>query len=84
MKEAQTLARQASANLTMNVYARARDGRLAGVAQAVGDNVWSKGNTTGTQQKAGSYVSTRSEKRYMVPGAGLEPAHPITGTRSLA
>ena len=38
-KEAQTLARHSTAELTMNVYARARNERLREVAEAVGSNV---------------------------------------------
>jgi hypothetical protein len=38
-KEAQTLARHSTPDLTMNVYARARDTRLSEVAEKVGEQV---------------------------------------------
>lgn len=42
VKEAQTLLRHSNPNLTMNVYARARDNRLAHVAQKVGEHALPK------------------------------------------
>ncbi|MEI6233320.1 MAG: tyrosine-type recombinase/integrase [Planctomycetota bacterium] len=38
-KEAQSLARHATPNLTMNIYARARDERLAELAESIGQKV---------------------------------------------
>ena len=38
-KEAQSLARHATPNLTMNIYARARDERLAEIAESIGQKV---------------------------------------------
>jgi integrase len=51
MKEAQTLARHATPDLTLNVYARARSDRLSELARAVGDRVCAGngGCTTGVQ-----------------------------------
>jgi len=39
VKEAQALARHASPNLTLNIYARARDDQLSAVAHAVGEEI---------------------------------------------
>ena len=39
LKEAQALARHGTADLTLNVYGRAREARLAAVAQTVGEKV---------------------------------------------
>ena len=50
-KEAQQLARHATPELTMNVYARTRETRLTEIAEAVGRFAFNFPNTTSTQQK---------------------------------
>ena len=71
LKEAQLLARHATPGLTMNTYARARDGRLAEVAEAVGQNFRS---TTGAQHKSARTVSRARTSDRVVEAAGIEPA----------
>jgi len=69
-KEAQVLARHASADLTMNVYARARSERLAEVTEAVGRNHRS---TTGAQRVEVLAASGADERGSMVAASGFEP-----------
>jgi hypothetical protein len=45
LKEAQTLARHATPGLTLNVYGRARDARLAALAERLGETVQAAAET---------------------------------------
>ena len=74
VKEAQSLARHATPDLTMNTYGRTRKDSLAGIAEAVGSVVLLPENTIGTQRLAAGAESycpvTTSVKR----DAGSIPA----------
>ena len=83
VKEAQLLARHSAANLTMNVYARAREDRLSELAHAVGASIIPTGNTTGAQQKTAPFASSCAGRTYMVGEEGLEPSSPY-GERILS
>ena len=81
-KEAQELARHSSLDLTMNVYGRVREGRLAEAVERAGAAILQQKRVPGvyrmaagaerenaTSVKSGSCVSQR-----LVAGAGFEPA----------
>jgi len=83
VKETQELARHSTPQLTMNVYARARDERLSEAVERVGEVVLSKPErvpsvyrlAVGAEQESATpntYRELRSEK--MVEAAGIEPA----------
>lgn len=76
VKEAQVLARHSTPDLTMNVYARARDERLAQVAEAVGQTI-RLANVTGTES-AEAVVGTSA----LAVGCaiGLEGSTPAAST----
>ncbi|HEY3318956.1 MAG TPA: tyrosine-type recombinase/integrase [Planctomycetota bacterium] len=59
IKEAQSLARHSTPDLTLNVYARTRSARLAEVAQAVGDKILFKPapSTTDVQRLDGAIMA---------------------------
>ena len=50
VKEAQSLARHSTPDLTMNTYGRTRRDRLTGIAEAVGSIVLQKTSITGAQR----------------------------------
>ncbi|MHC4661133.1 MAG: tyrosine-type recombinase/integrase, partial [Planctomycetota bacterium] len=52
LKTAQSMARHADPNITMNIYARKRHNRLTAVAEAVGKPILDSGNTTEAQRMA--------------------------------
>ncbi len=57
VKEAQSLARHATPELTMNVYGRTREDRLADIAEGVGSVIYGKtGHYTDTRQATGTEV----------------------------
>ena len=77
VKEAQSLARHGTPTLTLNTYGRARESRLAELAEAVGNAVLTAepdAESTATAQKvavgAESYDPARS---YVVEDRGFEP-----------
>ena len=74
VKEAQSLARHATSDLTLNVYARVRSDRLSRVVEEVGSQILHQGNTTGTQRENTGALTHSGIEGYMVNGAGLEPA----------
>jgi len=53
LKEAQTLARHSTPQLTMNVYGRLREGRLSNVIEQVAENI-------NTQKKSAIYVQKKT------------------------
>jgi hypothetical protein len=63
--------RHATPGLTLNTYARAREGRLAEVAETVGQNLRS---TTGSQRKSAQLVSRARADDKVAEAAGIEPA----------
>lgn len=74
VKEAQTLARHSTPNLTLNVYARASGDRLRAVAEAVGAGVLSlAGNTTEAQRKAAGAESLILPLDAWCPGRDSNP-----------
>jgi len=72
-KEAQELARHSTAALTMNVYARARSGRLAEVTEAVGQTVRGL-STTEAQSKNGHGVKPIVADSSVIVASGSTPA----------
>ena len=74
VKEAQSLARHGTPDLTMNVYARTRRERLQALAESVGDTILRGTSTTRAQRKAAGAESLCADDTYMVRAAGLEPA----------
>ncbi len=84
IKEAQSLARHSTPDLTLNVYARTRSARLAEVAQAVGEQILFKPEpcTTDVQQPAGGIIAqgitaakTTTSSVGIAPG--LEGSNPV-------
>lgn len=74
VKEAQTLARHSTPDLTMNIYGRARFDRLREIAEAVGQAVMSPpASIAETQRKAAGAESLCLVGGYVVPPVGLEP-----------
>jgi hypothetical protein len=66
------LARDSTAHLTMNVYARALDERLAEVTEAVG-RMLQLVSTTEAQQPNGRKIRCSHGKELLVEAAGVEP-----------
>ena len=81
-KEAQTLARHSTPTLTMNVYARAHEARLAEIAERVGKTVLlqkrtvlhQKRNITGTYPESDDQEIPVKSSTKVVEAAGIEPA----------
>ena len=71
-KEAQALARHATPEMTMNHYARVRDGRLADVVERVGDEILNFRNTISAQRPEGRFVTPSAKRSYVVEAAGIE------------
>ena len=71
VKEAQSLARHATPELTVNGYARARSERLAEVAERVGQNFRS---IAGAQRENGGALIRAIRDSCVVEAAGIEPA----------
>ena len=67
-KEAQTLARHATPELTMNVYARTRDARLSLVAEHVGDRILNGGSIKYAERGLGKNITPLPTSSYMVEG----------------
>ncbi|GAJ16188.1 unnamed protein product, partial [marine sediment metagenome] len=65
VKEAQSLARHATADLTMNVYGRTRRDRLADLAEAVGGRFLGIGNTIGAQRKVVGAATPCDDRGYV-------------------
>lgn len=72
-KEAQSLARHSNPSLTMNIYARARKGRLVEISQRVGDAILPRANTTGAEWKFSNSITPCDAGRWMVEAGGVEP-----------
>lgn len=72
VKEAQTLARHATPNLTMNVYARARSERLAEVTERVAKVMLQKPKDE-AKEKVPDAVDTTSDKQNCIPLAYKPP-----------
>jgi hypothetical protein len=70
LKEAQSLARHVTPELTVNGYARVSSERLADVAERVGDNLR---NTAGAKRAEGITPSGAPRESCVVPAAGIEP-----------
>ena len=81
VKEAQTLARHSDPNMTMNVYGRTRDERLAGIVEAVDEAVNGKTCQTYAKRQAAGAETCYVEGDKVVPGGGLEPPLGINPTR---
>ena len=77
-KEAQVLARHATANLTMNVYARTRDQRLADITEAVGSAILSSVCETCATPQEEAQVSHCSDSTYAALYSGSSPASGTT------
>lgn len=89
VKEAQTLARHMTPNLTLNTYGRARENRLHEIAERIGALVTTKPNAADnavfrTKQAAGaegldvnSIRTPTSAHTRLVGEAGVEPARPV-------
>ena len=75
VSEAQTLARHATAGLTLNTYARTRNERLSHVADLVGQTLRS---TAGAQRPAGQIASDSGGNGYGLAVAGSIPAASTT------
>ena len=73
VKEAMSLARHATADLTMNVYGRTRGDRLAELADAVGVAMLPAESTTGAQRLAAGAERLHLSSTYMVEAGGIEP-----------
>ena len=80
-KDAQSLARHESLNLTMNTYARTRDERLADLAEAFGMAVLPLDNTTIAQQKVVGVVSDCSGRDLVTAGSGSR-THNLSFTKA--
>jgi integrase len=74
VSEAQSLARHATAGLTLNTYARTRNERLSHVAELVGRSLRS---TAGAQRPPGQVASDSSSNGYGLTVAGSIPAASI-------
>ena len=74
VKEAQTLARHATPELTMNVYGRTRDARLSQVAERVGEKILNGGSIKYAERGASRNLTPLLPSSYMVEAAGIEPA----------
>ena len=82
VKEAQSLARHASPTLTMNVYAKADRGRMAGVVErATGGLLPARKCITYAETPLGLNESPRGASTYMVEAAGIEPASESVSTK---
>ena len=74
VKEAQTLARHSTPQLTMNVYGRAREERLTALTEAVGDAILVPESTISTQRLAAGAESSYHITPSVKPVAGSSPA----------
>ena len=82
VKTCQTLARHATADLTVNTYGRARHERLSATAEAVGKVVFFRPDYISEPKPKVVGLDTRSESRgYLEGGAGFEPATFCSGGR---
>jgi integrase len=74
LKTAQTLARHATPDLTMNTYGRSRHDRLTAAAEAVGKVVFSGPDyISEPKRKVVGWESETITEVFMVRGGGLEP-----------
>ncbi|HEV8700943.1 MAG TPA: site-specific integrase [Candidatus Polarisedimenticolia bacterium] len=76
-KEAQVLARHSTANLTMNVYGRARKDRLVEMTEVVGRSL-KVASTTGAQRETGAKASRNGNRGLVGLAAGSTPAASTT------
>jgi hypothetical protein len=75
VKTCQTLARHATADLTVNTYGRARHERLSATAEAVGKVVFSRPDyISEPKPKVVGLETTRFNSTKLVEAAGIEPA----------
>ncbi len=74
LKEAQSLARHSTPDLTFNVYGRTREDRLARLAEAVGEAVLPVESIAYAQRKAAGAESLCPPSTSMVRAEGLEPS----------
>ena len=82
MKEAQTLARHATPDLTMNICARTRETRLAEVAERVGGRLLGRPNITGAHRGNPKKLTHCGTESYLVEAAGIEPASGSASTQA--
>jgi len=81
VKEAQTLARHSTPDLTMNTYARTSPRRLQELADGIGEALKiGDFNITGPQQKVAGLKSFSITKGCLVPGEGIEPSRDLRPT----
>ena len=81
VKEAMALARHSTPNLTLNVYGRAREGRLAEIAEAVGAGILTA--ETGWQSPMAAQLrATGTESACPTSGCGGEGAGPEAGEQT--
>jgi len=73
VKEAQSLARHSTPDLTMNVYGRADRGRLSELAEAVGEVVLPTESIAIAQRKAVGAENYDPASGYVVEAGGIEP-----------
>jgi len=91
-KEAQELARHGTLELTMNVYGRVRQGRLAQIVEDVGEFLRPKAaevvpglyrQAVGAEQESATPLNNRELHSFkMVEAAGIEPASEIKSTKT--
>ena len=82
VKEAQELARHSTPHLTMNVYGRAREERLAALTEAVGDAILFRESTISTQRKAAGAESYCQGTGYVDRVVGSSPTAATTHTKT--
>jgi len=78
VKEAQSLARHSTPNLTLNTYGRAQEQRLSELTEAVGNGVLHNGNTAATQREIPALVTVCNTRDYDDKVAGSNPVAPTT------
>ena len=75
VKEAQELARHATASLTLDTYGRARLERLAAVTESIGEHLaHPRESPTRAQQRMAVGANQTPERACVVEAAGIEPA----------
>jgi integrase len=81
-KEAQVLARHSTANLTMNVYGRARKDRLVEMTEVVGRSL-RVASTTGAQRESSAKASGNGNRGLVNLAAGSTPAASTTSSTEI-